>query len=337
MGRRWNPEDQGKQEMRPWNKIGHKKPPVSKGQRFDPHVYSVRSFKQNVTCIATFERWLKNKYGVMVKHATPDQATAFLERQARSVGPKAVSQYRCALLRVHNLRRAGRELERRLYAIKSELPAKGRLATRNRAIPRVKFKAVQSRQSEANADASAIALAGRLRARELLTIAPAIPPNPGESSEDYEKRVPKEQRPTHFHDWQQPQFRNPPDGHSVQVVTGKGGLRRLQLFDREHSKILKKYLREGGPVTIKERDRGTDIRSYYTLPGGQAWSQSFSTACQKVFGKGKSPGGHGLRHTGAQDLMARLVDDGTPAAEALGAVSKDLGHKRPGITLTYLR
>ena len=52
---------------------------------------------------------------------------------------------------------------------------------------------------------------------------------------------------------------------------------------------------------------------------------------------GYSHGGHGLRHTYAQNRMYQLQGLGLSYEQALAIVSQELGHFRPDITEVYLR
>ena len=82
-------------------------------------------------------------------------------------------------------------------------------------------------------------------------------------------------------------------------------------------------------------DRGVRYTQHYDLGGGMAWSVSFSTASKRALGW--STGAHGLRHRYAQERLDELQDEGHVYADALGAVSQEMGHFRPDITEVYLR
>lgn len=83
------------------------------------------------------------------------------------------------------------------------------------------------------------------------------------------------------------------------------------------------------------RDRGILYQQRYAIGGGQALSQSFSTASRAALGF--SNGIHGVRHSYAQQrhYEAQLLL-GDPE-RALRVVSQELGHFRPQITEVYLR
>jgi len=51
----------------------------------------------------------------------------------------------------------------------------------------------------------------------------------------------------------------------------------------------------------------------------------------------KYSGSHGLRHNFAQNLFAKLLNEGRSHNAALKETSRAMGHHRSGITLVYLR
>jgi integrase len=107
------------------------------------------------------------------------------------------------------------------------------------------------------------------------------------------------------------------------VVTGKGGLRRPAALASELVELLEK-LRRDAPTPIM--DRGVIYHSYFHIGGGQAFSQSFSDASQRVLGL--STGAHGLRHAYAQRRVRELMTLGLTFMDAIKLVSIELGHWR---------
>jgi integrase len=69
------------------------------------------------------------------------------------------------------------------------------------------------------------------------------------------------------------------------------------------------------------------------MGGGQSWSNSFSKTSNQVLGWRR--GGHGLRHTYAQERMREITK--IEYERALKIVSQEMGHFRANITLIYLR
>ncbi|WP_310619439.1 hypothetical protein [Flexibacterium corallicola] len=83
-------------------------------------------------------------------------------------------------------------------------------------------------------------------------------------------------------------------------------------------------------------DRKIRYWQHYDIGGGNAWSSSFTEASKRALGWSK--GGHGLRHSYAQERMIELqVELFLEWSLALETVSQEMGHFRPDITLTYLR
>jgi integrase len=116
------------------------------------------------------------------------------------------------------------------------------------------------------------------------------------------------------------------------VVTGKGGLAR-EISIPNHLVERLEALRLDEPRTI--RDRGVLYQQRYAIGGGQALSQSFSSASKAALGY--STGLHGVRHSYAQQRNYEsqlLLGDPERARQV---VSQELGHFRPEITQTYLR
>ena len=323
-----NPTKQAELVMRGLNKIRHKKPRDKKG--FDINVYSVRSYNHNFAAIERYARDMRARHGITIDKPRPEQVLAYLERRAVNIEGSTLSQDRCALMRIKWVRDHGPAFIKQLKAIQPEKAARPK---KSKAYRPEQIVAIQGCQTPRNADATQIAWKNALRAHELLTSAPAIRVPKGEDA----ARYPKECQPTDPDEWNHPRFKDVPDGGSFQVITGKGGLRRLHYFDAEDTRILNRYLRldeNGQPAPVMIDDRGTDIRSHYTLPGGQSWSQSVSSASRRALGF--SHGAHGLRHTGAQEMVASLIDSGMDRDTAFTHTSHDMGHKRTSITLVYL-
>lgn len=122
------------------------------------------------------------------------------------------------------------------------------------------------------------------------------------------------------------------DGDIAYVVSGKGGLRRRVLLSKELSAALMMNIREC-PIMI--RDRKVNHTSYFNLLGGANFSAQFSKLSMKVLGK--SYGAHGLRHSYAKNRVHELVCRGLTYAQALQAVSNEVGHFSTANTKVYLR
>ena len=119
---------------------------------------------------------------------------------------------------------------------------------------------------------------------------------------------------------------------SAYTVQGKGGLIREVRIPPDLAQQLEGQ-RLVAPRTIT--DRGIFYPQYYGIAGGQRWSNAFSVASQRVLGW--SAGGHGLRHSYAQERLKELQRQGLRWEYALETVSQEMGHFRPQITEVYLR
>jgi len=82
-------------------------------------------------------------------------------------------------------------------------------------------------------------------------------------------------------------------------------------------------------------DREINYLQRYDIGGGHKWSCSFSKASSRTLFF--SNGGHGLRHSYAQERMDELKGLGLSRQVALETVSQELGHFRAEITEVYLR
>lgn len=82
-------------------------------------------------------------------------------------------------------------------------------------------------------------------------------------------------------------------------------------------------------------DRTVRYKQHYDINAGTTWAASFSRAAKSALGW--SEGGHGVRHSYAQERMYELQNTGMNRSLALEVVSQEMGHFRPEITETYLR
>ena len=276
--------------------------------RDDGKVHSVgtaRSYQGTLTRVAKWMRENRNDKGL--EKLTPEEAKAYLEERAACVRQKTLDQDRQALQIL--------PLVGKLERVKSHPGLKPtRLATEGRAYTPEQVEIIARAQTPRNALATRIAYASGVRAHELLTL------------------LPKAERPPSDHrQWSPERF----DGRSdvrLYTVAGKGGLKRevalpLYLADQLEARRLQK------PARVS--DRGVRCTQHYDLGGGNAWSQSFSTASKRELGW--STGAHGLRHSYAQARLDELKGDGHGHASALETVSQELGHFRADITRVYLR
>lgn len=227
-------------------------------------------------------------------------AITYLELRAEEVQQKTLDQDRQAIQAV-----IGEHLPR----IRSELPT----ILTTRAYTPAQIQAIAAAQSEKNSLATLIAAAAGLRAHELLNLKPA-----------------KERSASTHREWSANRFAGR-KGH-IYTVVGKGGLIREVLIPKELAERLEAR-RLAHAINIT--DRGIHYKQTYDLAGGQKWSQSFSAASSRALGW--SQGGHGCRHSYAQQRVAELQERGYSFDSAKATVSQELGHFRPDVIDVYLR
>lgn len=260
------------------------------------------SYETSLRVAAT---WLRSSGRGALHELTPKAATTYLYQRAKEVGQKTLDRDRQALQNV--LRQNGKfDSKQRLPVIKAD--RQQTLKSRNYTFAQV--LKISSRQSERNSFSTHLAIAAGIRAHELLTLLPA-------------SERPMNDRPAD------------PDKFRAGVrytVIGKGGLVR-EVSVPEHLARQLEARRLESPVQVI--DRHIHYKNHYDIAGGQAWSQSFSRASTSALGF--SNGGHGLRHTYAQDRHREAQTAVGEAHRAKVIVSQELGHFRPEITDTYLR
>lgn len=244
--------------------------------------------------------WLQAQRAGDLRYVTPEQAMHYLAERAEQVGQSQLDQDRQAL-QAH----LGQSLER--------IVSEREQALGTRAYTDAQVAVVAEDQRPHNALATAVAREAGLRAHELHTLRPAA------------------ERPAHERNWAAGLHAARGEVARYTVV-GKGGLVREVALSRETAARLE-AARRPAPATVY--DRGIRYVSHYRIGGGNAWSQSFSTASRNELGW--SHGAHGLRHSYAQQRLEQLQRDGQRYRAALAIVSNEMGHHRPEITEVYLR
>jgi integrase len=250
------------------------------------------------------------RHGQNLKDLTPDSAKEYLLDRAVEVGQSQLDMERHALqtMMVHVTHQLPENASLdRIHTEKTEHET-------SRAYSQDQVKMIMDCQRERNALSTEIAHSAGLRAHELLTIRPVSEQPP--SDRYAENNTPR---------WEGR------EGVSYTVV-GKGGLvREIQLPQELADRLEDRRLEEPCQVT----DRGVFYESHYDIAGGNNWSSSFTQAAQRALGW--SEGGHGMRHSFAQERMRELQEAGHERSGALKIVSEELGHFRPEITEVYLR
>ena len=293
-----------------YDRVGQARVGPEIGDWRDRHFYSVRTRETYRQCLTAQAEYAKNTWNITLDRISPDQAREYLTGRAQVVGDKRLSQERCALALMPQIR----AVERELQTIRPAQDGPGQLATISRGLERSEIQRVQGHQNERNAFSTEVAAAAGLRAVELLTL------------QREEERGPSQRRewdPQRFEGYCDPVF------YSVQ---GKGGLVRIVAFERELADRIKERRH---PQPVRATDRGVPRMTRYDLAGGNTWSKSFQRA--SVTALGQSLGGHSVRHTFAQERMSTHMDNGKDFEGALRLTSQQLGHFRPEIALAYLR
>ena len=198
----------------------------------------------------------------------------------------------------------------KLSRVESEVP----IILKSRSYSFIEMDKVLKFQTPKNRIATELCFAAGLRAHETLTL-----------------RRGEEMAPSSHRTWDQGRF-TALENYKLYTVEGKGGLRRNVAIPFELAERLER-LRLAAP--IKYEDRGIFYKPVYDIGGGQALSQSFSTASTKALGF--SNGFHGLRHSYSKRRLAELINFGLDTEHAMKILSEELGHFRIEIVLAYLR
>ena len=235
-----------------------------------------------------------------IRAMTRETAITYLEFRSQEVRQKTLDLDRQAVQKM---------LGEKLPIFESELET----ALTTRAYPRAQLALVAGAQSAKHSLSTEVAYNAGLRAHELITVQP-LAMQPPSSHREFRKDL----------------F----TGREVVIYTvkGKGGLVRQVGISRALSLRLEERRL---PVLRNVIDRGIPFRSLYALGGGKQWSDSFSKASTRELGW--SNGGHGLRHSYAQERMKELQSLGCLYKEVLAIISQELGHFRPSITKVYMR
>ena len=273
-----------------------------RGSRSTGLIHSDRTFDHYCASVTMAGDWLRDEYGLRhLSEITPAMGQEFLDMRAAVVGQRQLDNDRIALEFV-----TGKgSLERVMLPTDDHKP--GRSYTPDQ----VAF--IAASQSERNDLATKIAHSAGLRAHELLTLHRLE----GGSSANHRQ-------------WREDRFTGR-EGVRY-LVDGKGGLCREVLIPTALADRLE-ACRNEQPVTVG--DRGVRYESHYDIGGGNAWSRSFTDASRRALGW--TSGGHGVRHSYAQERMAELQKKGYPYLDARTIVSQELGHFRGDVVEVYLR
>ncbi|MGF1831806.1 site-specific integrase [Photobacterium angustum] len=267
-------------------------------------VGTVRNYEERLAIVA---KTVNEQMNTSLRNMTVEQAHQYLTDRAAEVGQKTLDMERQAIQTM--MQYVSKELppNKSLTVIKSE--AQQNLDSRS--YTQDQIKAVVGAQTEKNALSTEIAHAAGIRAHELLTLrerSERTPDNRPALDEKFQGR----------------------DGQ-IYTVEGKGGLVREVLIPNNLAERLENTRLD---IPKEITDRGVNYTTHYDINGGQRWSSSFSSASNRTLTW--SAGGHGMRHTYAQERMSELQKS-MPYEKALEVVSQEMGHFRPDITEVYLR
>ena len=268
-----------------------------KGDGLTYSIGTERGYKESLT---NFDRYLIETRQGDIFSATLEHGLQYLDVRSEYVTQKTLNRDREALQH---------HFGEKITSIRSELQT----ILSSRAYSTEQVELVARAQSARNSLSTEISHCCGVRAHELLTIRPT-----------------GEQSASSHREWSQNRF----EGREgvIYTVAGKGGLVREVMLSSRLSELLEAR-RLAEPKTV--RDREIFYKQHYDIAGGQAWSQSFSSASQRALGW--SNGGHGLRHSYSQERMDELQGRGFSYKDALKTVSQEMGHFRPEITEVYLR
>ncbi|MEI6827096.1 MAG: site-specific integrase [Desulfuromonadales bacterium] len=268
----------------------------------DGLIHAVRTAQAYLIDLTGYARFLQiNRLGDL-KSATAENAQMYLaERQEAGLSQKTLDQDRQAI-QCH----LSKKLDR-VQALKKTV-----LSTRS--YTRDQVREISSNQSNRNSLATQITHAAGLRASELNTLRPV-----------------SERHASTHRTWNGDRFTG--RFGELYTVAGKGGLIREVLIPRDLAVHLEATRIVGGPVPVT--DRGVCGEKHYDIGGGKNWSTSFSRVSENRLGW--SNGGHGLRHSYAQERMRELQGGGFNYEKALATVAQELGHFSATTTEEYLR
>jgi integrase len=266
----------------------------------DGRIHSLGTARGYEQALKGFANYLRQHRLEDLRSTTEQEARHYLAERSILVGQKTLDLDRQAI-QIH----LGQKLEIVCSSKESTLFTRSYTPTQ--------VERIAHAQSEANSLATRLAYHAGLRAHELLTLRPA-----GE-------RIASGHR-----QWCADRFSGR-EGDRYTVV-GKGGLVREVVLSQELVTALEARRLEEPRLVI---DWDVHYSQHYDIGGGRAWSQSFSSASKRELGFSK--GGHGLRHSYAQERMAELQQQGMGYDQAKATVVQEVGHFDKETTEVYLR
>ncbi len=265
-----------------------------------------RNYREALTRVARYIS--ENRLGGL-RDLNLHQAESYLKYRGDIVGQKTLDMERQAIQAM--FQHVTREItwQERIPVIRAERQQ----CLKGKAYTPVQVNLIAQAQIERNSLSTKLAYNSGLRAHELLTLRPVT-------------EQPADLRPAMQSKWRGREG-------MLYTVVGKGGLIREVLIP---SQLAHRLEQQRLDQSVRVTDRGIHYEQHYDIGGGHSWSASFSAASSRVLGW--STGGHGLRHSYAQERMVELqVNHCLSYQGALRTTSQEMGHFRPGITEVYLR
>ena len=266
-------------------------------------IHSLGTERNYTQSLKGVQVWLNENRLEDLKNLNSAIAERYLDERSLMVGQKTLDLDRQALQLL---------LGSKLGRVQSSV-APGRLATVTRAYAPEQVRAIAAIQNERCSLSTEIAHAAGLRAHELHTL-----------------RLASERPASNHREWSSNRFEGR-EGRRYTVV-GKGGLVTEKIIPHELATRIEVH-RLSTPQTV--RDRGINYEQHYDIAGGKKWSEAFTKASKEALGF--SNGGHGLRHSYAQEREAELQSRGYAMEEARGITAQEMGHFSPDTTRSYER
>lgn len=260
------------------------------GNRDSGRIHSFGTARAYTEALSTFTAWLQAERLGDLAGTGRAEALRYLELRSTEVSQPQLDKDRQAL-QAH--------LGERLPVLRSEVERirGSRLYTSDQ------LAMVQGHQNARNALATAIVAATGIRAHELLTIRPAV------------------EQPRSSHRVWREDLHAASEGR-IYTVTGKGGLIREVMMPAALADRLEAVRLDTPRLVI---DRGVRYQSIYAIGGGgQAWSQSFTSASTRALGW--SAGGHAIRATWVNARIEQLQAAGYGIDDAKAITTQNCGH-----------
>lgn len=284
------------------------RPQVSHGasKHFNPEIAgrkisSVMTEEAHKSALVVFAKWLLATSGKHLKNTSREDAVKYQAWRAGRVRQSTLSLDRQAInMHFH--------FSPPLTFAISSIPT----IIEDRAYSLSEISYLKSRASSRLAFSIGVSADAGLRSMELITIASLDCLTPSDRH------------------WHSQRFHGR-EGDQKFAVHGKGGLLREVRLESSLAGQLTEFAR---PTKTKISHRSAILTSHYDLIAGHQFACVFGRLSKKELGF--SHGGHGLRHSFAQERFLNLIYLGHEPAVALQILSEELGHFSVSNTLAYL-